>query len=126
MIAASEGRTGMKSKARTAEVLSFDELKVMELARELKSGGRALAAAAAGLLEKLGAAYSPVSVPPSLGVLYADELRARGLTVTPDAGLFAGLRRQKTEEEISFVERTQRAVEEACTHAVGILRESGR
>jgi Xaa-Pro aminopeptidase len=113
-----------KRDARAEEVLSFDELDIMSLARELKSGGRALAAATAHLLERLGAANSPVAVPPSLGVVYADELRARGLTVTPDAGLFAGLRRQKTEEEISSIERTQRAVEEACAYAVGILRES--
>jgi Xaa-Pro aminopeptidase len=114
-----------KRDARANEVLSFDELDVMNLARELKSGGRALAAATARLLERLGAANSPVAVPPSLGVVYADELRARGLTVRPDAVLFAGLRRQKTEKEISSVERTQKAVEEACAHAVGILRESG-
>jgi Xaa-Pro aminopeptidase len=114
-----------KRDARADEVLSFDGLDVMNLARELKSGGRALAAATARLLERLGAANSPVAVPPSLGVVYADELRARGLTVRPDAALFAGLRRQKTEKEISSVERTQKAVEEACAHAVGILRESG-
>jgi Xaa-Pro aminopeptidase len=113
-----------KREARAEEVLSFDELDVINLARELKSGGRALAAAAAGLLEKLGATNSPVAVPPSLGVVYADELRARSLTVTPDARLFADLRRVKTEEEISYIERTQRAVEEACAHAVGILKES--
>jgi Xaa-Pro aminopeptidase len=113
-----------KREARAEEVLSFDELDVINLARELKGGGRALAAAAAGLLEKLGATNSPVAVPPSLGVVYADELRARSLTVTPDARLFADLRRVKTEEEISYIERTQRAVEEACAHAVGILKES--
>ncbi|MDP8952843.1 MAG: Xaa-Pro peptidase family protein [Actinomycetota bacterium] len=113
-----------RREARADEVLSFDELGVVELARELKSGGRALAAATARLLEKLGAAAAPVSVPPSLGVLYADELRARGLTVTPDAGLFAGLRRAKTEEEISYIEETQRAVEAACALAVGLLEEA--
>jgi Xaa-Pro aminopeptidase len=111
-------------EARTAEVLSFDELRVMELARELKSGGRALAAAAASLLEKLGATNSPVSVPPGLGVIYADELRTRSLKLTPDARLFAELRRAKTEEEISYIEKTQRAVEEACAHTVGVLREA--
>jgi Xaa-Pro aminopeptidase len=113
-----------KREARAEEVISFDELGVMNLARELKSGGRALAAAAARLLERLGATHSPVAVPPDLGVIYADELRARGLTVTPEARLFANLRRAKTEEEISYIESTQRAVEEACAHAVGILKES--
>ncbi len=113
-----------KREVRADEVLSFDELGVVEFARELKSGGRALAAAAVGLLEKLEAAHSPVAVPPSLGILYADELRARGLTVMPDLRLFAGLRRAKTEEEISYIEKTQRAAEEACARAVGILKES--
>jgi Xaa-Pro aminopeptidase len=113
-----------KRDARVDEVLSFDELDVMKLARELKSGGRALAAAAAGLLDRLDASHSPVVVPPDLGVVYADELRARGLTVIPDAGFFASLRRRKTAEEISYIEKTQRAVEEACAHAVEILRES--
>ncbi|MDQ4083407.1 MAG: Xaa-Pro peptidase family protein [Actinomycetota bacterium] len=113
-----------KREARADEVLSFDELRVVELARELKSGSRALAAATAGLLEEVGTTHSPVAVPPSLGVIYADELRARGLAVTPDARLFANLRRAKTEEEISYIEETQRAVEEACAHAVGILEES--
>ena len=113
-----------KREARVDEVLSFDELGFVQLARELQSGGRALAATAAGLLEKFGAATSPVAVPPSLGVFYADELRARGLAVTPDAKLFADLRRAKTEEEISYIERTQRAVESACARAVGMLEES--
>ena len=113
-----------KREARADEVLTFDELDIMNLARELKSGGRALAAAAAGLLERLGAANSPVAVPPDLGVVYADELRARGLTVTPDARLFESMRRVKTPEETSYIERTQRAVEEASAHAVGILKES--
>lgn len=113
-----------KRESRADEVLSFDELGFLELARELKSGGRTLAAIAAGLLEKIGAANSPVFVPPSLGILYADELRARGLTVTPDAGLFAGLRRVKTEKEIAHIEETQRAVEAACALAVGVLEES--
>jgi Xaa-Pro aminopeptidase len=113
-----------KREAQTDEVLSFDELGVMDLAKELKSGSRALAAAAAALLEKLEAASSPVVVPPSLGVLYADELRARSLSVAPDTGLFARLRRSKTEEEIFYIEKTQRVVEEACAHAVEILKES--
>ncbi len=113
-----------RKEARAEEVLSFDELGVMSIARELKSGGRALAAAAAGLLERLGATHSQVAVPPFLGVTYADELRARGLTITPDARLFANLRRTKTGEEISHIEKTQRSVEEACNRAVRILKES--
>lgn len=116
------GRAEKQTKAD--ELLSFEELKVNRLARELRSGGRGLAAAAAGLLKKLGAESSPVSVPPHLGIIYADELRARGLSITPDARLFADLRRSKTADEIAHVERTQRQVESACSLAKSILIES--
>jgi len=113
-----------KREAQADEVLSFDELGVMDLAKELKSGGRALAAAAASLLKELKVTSSQIAVPPSLGILYADELRARDLSVSPDARLFANLRRSKTEEEISYIQKTQRAVEEACARAVELLEDS--
>ena len=99
-----------KKEARAGSVLSYDELGVMKLARELKSGGRALAAATANLLRKIGA-NAPIAVPPDFGIVYADELRARGLTVIPDARLFANLRRQKTEEEISLARRYEEGKE---------------
>ena len=106
-------------------LLSYDELGIVKLARELKSGARAYAAAVANLLDDLGASGSPVSVPADFGVAYADELRARGVTITPDGKLFDGLRRAKTEEEISNIQKAQEAVEAACAHAVGILKEAG-
>lgn len=109
-------------QAPVDELLSFDELGITHLARELKSGAKALAAAAAELLTKLGA--NTVSVPPNLGVIYADELRARGLTVIPDGKLFADLRRAKTEAEISHIAKTQSAVESACARAADVLREA--
>ena len=111
-------------EAPVDELLSNEELGIIDLARELKSGARAYAVAVANLLDELGASNSPVVVPAHFGVVYADELRARGITLTPDGKLFDGLRRAKTEEEISNIERTQNAVEAACAHAVGILQES--
>src|SRR5918997_2612968 len=107
------------------ELLSHEELGIIDLARELKSGARAYAVAVANLLDDFGASNSPVVVPAHFGVVYADELRARGITLTPDGKLCEGLRRAKTEEEISNIERTQNAVEAACSHAVSILQESG-
>jgi Xaa-Pro aminopeptidase len=112
-----------KRDARVDEVLSYDELGVSRLSRELGSGDRGQAAAAAELLNSLGA-QGPVYVPPNTGIVYADELRARGLDLSPDARLFSGMRRQKTGAEISAIEQTQRAVEAACNHATGILRDS--
>ena len=110
--------------APTDELLSYEELSIAKLARELKSGAKAYAAAIRTLLEKLGAADSPLAVPPTLAVAYADALRDRGLTLEPDGKLFDGLRRAKSAEEVAHVEKAQRAVEEACEHAVGILREA--
>jgi Xaa-Pro aminopeptidase len=106
------------------ELLSYDELEITRLSRELKSGAKGYAAAIANLLERLGATGSPIAVPPGLGVVYADELRARGVTLTPDRVVFEGLRRAKTEAEISNIEKTQTAVETACAHARSILQVS--
>src|ERR687892_29894 len=113
-----------EKQAPVDELLSHEELDIIGLARELKSGARAYAAAVANLLGELGATNSPVVVPAHFGVVYADELRARGVTLTPDGKLFDGLRRAKTEEEISHIEKTQRAVEAACAHCVSILEEA--
>ncbi len=113
-----------EKEAPVEELLSYEKLNIIGLARELKSGSRAYAAAVANLLDELGATNSPLAVPADFGVVYADELRARGITLTPDGKLFDGLRRAKTEEEISHIQKTQDAVEAACARAVGILEES--
>ncbi len=113
-----------EKEAPVDELVSFDELELVKLAEELKSGARAFAAAAANLIRRAGAEGSPIAVPPQFGVAYADELRARGLRVEPDGRLFTELRRVKTPAEISHIEETQRAVEEACALAVGILEEA--
>jgi Xaa-Pro aminopeptidase len=113
-----------EKEAPVDELISFDELDLTHLARELKSGARAFAAATANLLQKLGVEGSPVTVSPQFGVAYADELRARGFTIEPNSRLFADLRRVKTQGEISHIEEAQRALEEVCAHAVRILEEA--
>jgi Xaa-Pro aminopeptidase len=113
-----------EKEAPVDELVSFDELELTRLAKELRSGARAFAAATANLLKRLGADRSPVTVPPHFGVAYADELRARGLEIEPDGRLFADLRRVKTQGEISHIEEAQRATEEACARAAQILREA--
>jgi Xaa-Pro aminopeptidase len=124
-LAVSSLEYGRASKeAPVDELLSYEELEIIKLARELKSGAKAYAAAVSNLLERLGANGSPIVVPAGMAVAYADELRARGLEITPDRQLFDGRRRAKTEAEISYIEETQRAVEAACAHAVEILREA--
>jgi Xaa-Pro aminopeptidase len=114
-----------EKEAPVDRLLSHDELEIMRLVRELKSGPKAYAAAVTNLLDELGALNSPLVVPADFGVVYADELRARGVTLTPNGKVFDGLRRAKTEEEISHIQKTQEAIEAACAHAVGILEEAG-
>jgi Xaa-Pro aminopeptidase len=114
-----------EKEAPVDRLLSHDELEIMRLARELKSGAKAYAAAVANLLDGIGALGSPIAVPPDFGIVYTDELRARGVTLTPDGKLFDGLRRAKTEGEISHIQKTQEAVEAACAHAVEVLEEAG-
>ncbi len=113
-----------KKDAPVDELLSYEELEIPKLSRELKSGAAAYAAAIRNLLERLGVPASTLHVPPTLAVAHADALRDRGLKLTPDGRLFEGLRRAKTAEEVAHVEKAQRAVEEACEHAVGVLREA--
>jgi len=113
-----------EKEAPVDRLLSHDELNIVKLARELKSGARAYAAAVTNLLDELGALGSPIVVPANFGIVYADELRARGVTLMPDGKLFDGLRRVKTEEEISHIQETQEAIEAACAHAVEILEEA--
>ena len=93
-----------EKQADVDELISFDELEINRLARELKNGPRAYAAATANLLERFDA--DGVAVPPTFGVVYADELRSRGIEVSPDGKLFAGLRRAKTEEEVAHIKKT--------------------
>ena len=113
-----------KKAAPTDELLSYEEMEIPRLSRELKSSAKGYAAAISNLLEKLGASGSPLVVPADFPLADADELRARGLTLIPDRKLFDGLRRAKTPGEVAHVEEAQRAVEAACEHAVGILKES--
>src|SRR5829696_5691857 len=96
-----------EKEAPVEELLSYEKLNIIGLARELKSGARAYAAAVANLLDELGATNSPLVVPADFGVVYADELRARGITLTPDGKLFDGLRRAKTGEEISHIQKIE-------------------
>lgn len=111
-------------EAPVDELLSYEELEIPKLSRELKSNAKGYAAAISNLLERLGALNSPLVVPAGFPLANADELRARGLTLSPNRKLFDDLRRSKTPEEVAHVEAAQRAVEEACEHAVDVLRES--
>src|ERR671915_825434 len=56
-----------EKEAPVDELISFEELGLIELAKELKSGPRAFAATAANLVSRAGAEGSPIAVPPHFG-----------------------------------------------------------
>src|SRR5215211_8969360 len=91
------------------ELLSYEKLNIIGLARELKSSAKAYAAAVANFLDELGATNSPLVVPADFGVVYADELRARGITLTPDGQLFtaSGAPRRRRRSPTSRRPRTR-------------------
>ena len=96
--------SGVRAGAKSATVDRLLSTKgwnpAVARAEERRQGLRRVA----NLIDELGASNSPVVVPAGFGVVYADELRARGITLTPDGKLFDSLRRAKSEEEVSNIE----------------------
>jgi Xaa-Pro aminopeptidase len=63
-----------------------------------------------------------LTVPANLPVSVADRLRAEGVEVVPDEGLFITRRRAKTEAEIAGVRRAQAAADAGMAAAAELLR----
>jgi Xaa-Pro aminopeptidase len=66
------------------------------------------------------------AVPPSFPLELADHLRAIGIEVSVDRGLFEDRRRRKNSVEIEGLRRAQRACEAALSVARDMLRNSNR
>jgi Xaa-Pro aminopeptidase len=66
-----------------------------------------------------------VVTPPTCPLGLADHLRANGVDVRPDDGLFVSRRRAKSPEEVAGIRRAQRAAERAMTATRERLREGG-
>ncbi len=63
--------------------------------------------------------------PPAFPLGVAEYLRAQGVTIEPDDGLFAARRRSKTDGQLAGIRRSQRASERAMTAVRERLREEG-
>jgi Xaa-Pro aminopeptidase len=74
------------------------------------------AAAAMGVREAV--------VDPQLPIVVADRLRADGLTLTPDSGVFEARRRSKLDWEIDGIRSAQRAAEAGMAAAAELLRRA--
>jgi Xaa-Pro aminopeptidase len=65
-------------------------------------------------------------VPAGFPLLLADKLRAVGIELTPDRGLFDDRRRVKNESELAGIRRAQAAAEAGMTAARELLRRAAR
>src|SRR5829696_7838259 len=88
-LAVSSLEYGRATKAAPVdELLSHEELGIIDLTRELKSGARAYGAAVANLLDELGASNSPVVVPADFGIVYAVEAAcAHAIDILRESGI---------------------------------------
>lgn len=64
------------------------------------------------------------AVPPEFPLALADRLRAQGLTLHPDRGVFEGRRRVKNEAELAGIRRAQRSAEAGMAAAAELLRRA--
>lgn len=108
-----------RKESSVAEVRTFADFGYRDLIRETNDPYAAFCGMLARLVRDAGA--DEVRVEPIFPVLYADRLRAEGLTVTVQPRLFSLERRAKSREQIEAIERAQRATERAMARAMEIL-----
>jgi Xaa-Pro aminopeptidase len=109
-------------ESRVSDIRSFED---MGYQRELDATGNRVTATLSvmeRLIRELGT--NDVVVEPSFPVIFADGLRQRGVSVTPDEELFVGNRRRKGPDEIDAIAKAQRRAEQAIASARNILAES--
>jgi Xaa-Pro aminopeptidase len=66
------------------------------------------------------------AVPATFPAIFADRLRAEGVTITPEYDLFYDRRRVKSETELAGMRRAQRAAEGGMDAARGLLRRASQ
>ena len=94
--------------------------------RELIAGGMSWDDAQLEVLDRVVSelGLNEVVVPPSFPVIYADHLRGKGFTVTPDRKQFELRRRSKDELALTGIRTAQRATEAAMARVVEVLGSS--
>jgi Xaa-Pro aminopeptidase len=105
-----------------AELHPFDEFGWDELLRSGVSTAEAQATVMLGLCRSLGIASAVV--PGSFPLALADLLRAQGIEITADQGLFDMRRRVKNQHELAGIRRAQAAAQAGMTVVARMLREA--
>lgn len=120
-----EEPTFLKREDVVDEVWNWHDLGVEELMKDQTFPEHLIdAELALRAIQRLG--VTGITVPSTFGVLLADYLRERGITVTVDEKAWIARRRQKTPWELEGIERAQRAAETAMLTAARMLREAER
>jgi Xaa-Pro aminopeptidase len=99
------------------EEFGYDELLAQGLPREEVYIRIAIAA-----VEHFG--VTEALVPATFPTIFADRLRAEGVTLTPDYDVFYDRRRVKSEVELAGIRRAQRAAEAGMDAARALLRRA--
>lgn len=102
------------------EIRTFEDFNFRQLVSELGDRTRAFAT----MLQRLTEGAGEITVEGTFPVMYADALRAQGVTLRVDNDLLDTERRTKSEEEVDAIERAQAATERAVAHAFEILSSS--
>jgi len=102
------------------EVHTLEEFGLYELLGSDLAGGDAIEETFVRAVVQLG--ITAAVVPADFALGFAERLRARGVSVTPDRAYFAARRRMKNERELAGIRRAQRAAETAMAAAADLLR----
>jgi Xaa-Pro aminopeptidase len=110
---------GLDLEVRTPEAFGIDELLAEGMSRD-----EAALAVHVRACREFG--LTAARVPPSFPLELADRLRAEGIDVRADRGLFAARRRVKNEQELAGIRRAQGAATAGIARVAELLRRAER
>jgi Xaa-Pro aminopeptidase len=113
-----------KKESNVKDVRSYfdyDYVQIVKSAPDPKIGAMKFVAA---LAKKELGTKKPIYVPPNLSVMLADVLRQEGLKIQPMFDVVEKAREKKEPEEIEAIRSVQRAVEEATSNAIELIKNS--
>jgi Xaa-Pro aminopeptidase len=110
-----------QKESTVADVRTFDDFGYTELVRAGNDRTEAFVQILARIIDN---GTGAVQVDGKFPLMYADSLRAGGITLEIERESLTRARRVKTADEIGAIERAQRATERATAHAIEIVAQS--
>lgn len=122
LITSSMEKGRAEKQARIDDIRTLEDYDFMEIIKDLDDRQRAVPIVIARALKDSG--VDSVSVDPRFPLGIGENLRREGIDVQVDPDFLEAERRQKTPEEIGFVEEAQRANERVTGRAIQMIRDS--